>query len=235
MAITVDKDGAATYREAKDEDPETFKLEPDMVQAIFGLADKLDHFKRPLESGLKVAKTGDKTFRWENGGGLERSEVQLFSGRKRQALAGLVRANFRERAGYDEPAPCDPFRQVGRKRRRAARGHGLVAETPGRARAVPSAARPDRQEPNVRQHRAGPGRPAGRCVCAPPAQRPRWNETYRGSRVLWRPVRMDPAGAAGGTIHPGAAFGRRAAGPDARRERRHQPSGPDPRPGRAPR
>ena len=67
MAITVDKDGATTYREAKDEDPETFKLEPDMVQAIFDLADKLDHFKRPLESGMKVAKTGDKTFRWENG------------------------------------------------------------------------------------------------------------------------------------------------------------------------
>ena len=67
MATTVDKDGAVTYRETKDEEPETFKLEPDMVQAIFDLADKLDHFKRPLESGLKVARTGDKTFRWENG------------------------------------------------------------------------------------------------------------------------------------------------------------------------
>jgi hypothetical protein len=67
MGITVDKDGAVTYRETKDEDPETFKLEPEMVQAIFDLADKLDHFKRPLESGLKVARTGDKTFRWENG------------------------------------------------------------------------------------------------------------------------------------------------------------------------
>jgi hypothetical protein len=69
VGITVAKDGATTYREdAKDDDPETFKLEPDVVQAIFDLADKLDHFKRPLESGLKVAKTGDKTFRWENGG-----------------------------------------------------------------------------------------------------------------------------------------------------------------------
>ncbi len=67
MAVTVDKDGAVTYREAKDEDPETFQLEADAVQAIFDLADKLDHFKRPLESGLKVAKTGDKTFRWEDG------------------------------------------------------------------------------------------------------------------------------------------------------------------------
>ncbi|MBZ5634000.1 MAG: hypothetical protein LAO55_12830 [Acidobacteriia bacterium] len=67
MAITMDKGGAVTYKEAKDEEPETFKLEADAVQAIFDLVDKLDHFKRPLESGLKVAKTGDKTFRWENG------------------------------------------------------------------------------------------------------------------------------------------------------------------------
>jgi hypothetical protein len=34
---------------------------------VFGLADKLDHFKNPLESGLKVAFMGKKTFRWENG------------------------------------------------------------------------------------------------------------------------------------------------------------------------
>ena len=67
MAVTVEKDGAVTYREAKDEEPETFKLEADAVRAIFDLADKLDHFKRPLESGLKVARTGDKTFGWENG------------------------------------------------------------------------------------------------------------------------------------------------------------------------
>jgi hypothetical protein len=75
MATTVAKDGAVTYRETKDEDPETFKLEPEMVQAIFDLADKLDHFKRPLESGLKVARTGDKTFRWESGA--DASEVKF--------------------------------------------------------------------------------------------------------------------------------------------------------------
>jgi hypothetical protein len=67
MGITVEQNGATAYRETKDEDPETFTLEADAVQAIFDLAGKLDHFKRPLESGLKVAKTGDKTFRWENG------------------------------------------------------------------------------------------------------------------------------------------------------------------------
>jgi hypothetical protein len=75
MAIAVDQNGAVTYREAKDEEPETFKLEPEAVQAIFDLAEKLSHFKRPLESGLKVARTGDKTFRWENGS--ESSEAKF--------------------------------------------------------------------------------------------------------------------------------------------------------------
>ena len=75
MAITVDQDGAVTYREAKDEEPETFKLEADAVQAIFDLAEKLEHFRGTLESGLKVAKMGDKTFRWENGS--EASEAKF--------------------------------------------------------------------------------------------------------------------------------------------------------------
>ena len=68
MAISVNRTGAATYREdAKDDEPEVFTVEADAVQAIFDLAEKLEHFKRPLESGLKVARTGDKTFRWDNG------------------------------------------------------------------------------------------------------------------------------------------------------------------------
>ena len=42
-------------------------MEPEPTAAIFSLAEKLDHFKSPLESGLKVAKMGEKTFRWEDG------------------------------------------------------------------------------------------------------------------------------------------------------------------------
>lgn len=75
MATTIDRNGAVTYRETKDEEPEMFQMEADAVKAIFDLADKLDHFKKPLESGLKVAKTGDKTFRWENGA--ETSEAKF--------------------------------------------------------------------------------------------------------------------------------------------------------------
>jgi hypothetical protein len=67
VAITVDRGGSATYKETADDDPETFKIEPDAAAAIFDLAEKLEHFKNPLESGLKVAKMGDKTFRWDDG------------------------------------------------------------------------------------------------------------------------------------------------------------------------
>jgi hypothetical protein len=42
---------------------------------MFALADKLDHFKRPLESGLKVAQMGMKTFRFEDGA--EKPEVKF--------------------------------------------------------------------------------------------------------------------------------------------------------------
>jgi len=65
--ITVDRTGATTYKETPDDDPETFQIEPASAEAIFDLAEKLGHFKAPIESGLKVAKMGDKTFRWENG------------------------------------------------------------------------------------------------------------------------------------------------------------------------
>src|SRR5947209_8131055 len=65
--IAVDRDGSVAYKEMPDEDPENFKLEPDAVAAIFDLSEKLGRFKNPLESGLKVANMGQKTFRWENG------------------------------------------------------------------------------------------------------------------------------------------------------------------------
>ena len=67
VAITVEKTGATSYREVADDDPETFQLETDVTASMFDLAEKLGHFKTPLDSGLKVAFMGDKTFRWENG------------------------------------------------------------------------------------------------------------------------------------------------------------------------
>ncbi len=68
VSIEVRKDGSAVYKEAvDDEDPVAFKVSPEDVQMVYGLADTLEHFKRPLESGLKVANMGKKTFVWQDG------------------------------------------------------------------------------------------------------------------------------------------------------------------------
>jgi len=66
--ITVERSGAGQYKEdPKDEDPVKFQLPEAQASEMFNLADKLDHFSHPLESRLKVAKMGLKTFRYEPG------------------------------------------------------------------------------------------------------------------------------------------------------------------------
>jgi hypothetical protein len=67
--VTIEQTGAGLYKEdPKDEDPLKFQLSGAESSQIFGLAGKLDHFSRPLESGLKVANMGLKTFRYEADG-----------------------------------------------------------------------------------------------------------------------------------------------------------------------
>jgi hypothetical protein len=64
--VRVDRAGALEYKEsAKDDQPLKAQLENAETNPLFDMADKLDHFKSPLESGLKVANTGKKTFRYE--------------------------------------------------------------------------------------------------------------------------------------------------------------------------
>ena len=76
VSVHIEKDGAAVYKEApEDEEPVAFKLAPPDVGTIFALAEKLDRFKRPLESNLKVANMGVKTFRFEHG--TEKNEVKF--------------------------------------------------------------------------------------------------------------------------------------------------------------
>jgi hypothetical protein len=76
VEIAVDSDGAVSYKEAPDDDdPELFKLGPALKDQVFELSGKLGHFSRPLESGLKVARMGEKTFRWVNGD--EKHEVKF--------------------------------------------------------------------------------------------------------------------------------------------------------------
>lgn len=68
VSITVERNGEVSYKEeADDDDPEKFQLEPNGTEVMFDLAARLDHFKHPLESGLKVANMGVKTFRWVDG------------------------------------------------------------------------------------------------------------------------------------------------------------------------
>lgn len=69
VSITVERSGQVSYKEeVDDDDPEKFQLEESSTEVMFDLAARLDHFKHPLESGLKVANMGVKTFRWEDGG-----------------------------------------------------------------------------------------------------------------------------------------------------------------------
>ncbi|MBM3795497.1 MAG: hypothetical protein FJW31_15860 [Acidobacteria bacterium] len=68
VGITFEQDGKAVYQESVDDEfPIRFALSKEETGTIFQLAGKVDHFKRPLESGLPVAKMGEKMFRWEDG------------------------------------------------------------------------------------------------------------------------------------------------------------------------
>jgi hypothetical protein len=66
--IRLDREGGVEYREGPTEDnPVIFKLTPEETETVFALSDKLGHFDKELESGLKVARMGDKVLRWEKG------------------------------------------------------------------------------------------------------------------------------------------------------------------------
>jgi hypothetical protein len=75
-AIAVERSGQVVYQEAKDDDnPIRFQMTEAETQQLFDLAEKLDRFQHPIESGLKVANMGTKTFRFEDGA--EKHEVQF--------------------------------------------------------------------------------------------------------------------------------------------------------------
>jgi hypothetical protein len=76
VEITLAKNGVVAYREApNEENPIQFRLKENETDEIFGLVEKTGSFKRELESGLKVAFMGAKTFRLENA--TEKSEVKF--------------------------------------------------------------------------------------------------------------------------------------------------------------
>src|SRR5260370_29595422 len=76
VQVTLAKSGEAVYREAPDDDlPLTFKLTEAETAEVYSLVEKLDYFKHPVESGLKVAFMGTKTFRLEKGA--DKTEVHF--------------------------------------------------------------------------------------------------------------------------------------------------------------
>ena len=67
VELRIAQDGQVEYRETPEEEPLRVRLSAAETQALFDLARKCDRFRRPLESGLKVARMGEKLFRWEDG------------------------------------------------------------------------------------------------------------------------------------------------------------------------
>jgi hypothetical protein len=66
--IIVNKNGESLYKEAvNDDQPLKFHLTEPETTEIFALAEKLGRFNHEVESGLKVANMGQKTFRFEDG------------------------------------------------------------------------------------------------------------------------------------------------------------------------
>jgi len=87
FAVTIDRTGAATYNESQDPDnAEHLQIEEKVTMNIFDLAQKLDHFKHPLESGLKVASMGQKVLRWEDGAERHESKFNYSTSEDAKAL-----------------------------------------------------------------------------------------------------------------------------------------------------
>ena len=76
LEVRVSAAGDAEYREAPDEElPLKFKLSEEESAAVFALTEKLDYFRHPLESPVRVAFMGTKLLRYESGD--TKSEVKF--------------------------------------------------------------------------------------------------------------------------------------------------------------
>jgi hypothetical protein len=87
MEIEIRPSGEAQYKESTTDDlPVKFRLQDSEKEAIFALAGKLGHFSRPLESGLPVAKMGEKTYRWTAGDKVQETKFNYSHDLDAQAL-----------------------------------------------------------------------------------------------------------------------------------------------------
>ena len=79
-SIDVERTGNLIYQEStNDAQPLQAKLSEADTAALFAMAQKLGYFKSPLESGLKVANTGKKTFRYLDNQGVATAQIFNYS------------------------------------------------------------------------------------------------------------------------------------------------------------
>lgn len=103
--VSVDEEGAATYRGRPDEDAELqrFQLSPEVTQRLFSLAAALNHFQGiELESRHKVAFMGEKTFAYTKEGRESRVSFNYTENPTAQELQELFEAIGRGRFYYEQ-------------------------------------------------------------------------------------------------------------------------------------
>lgn len=97
--IHIDRTGALEYKESpKDDQPTKAQLQDAETAPLFDMAGKLAYFKSPLESGLKVANTGKKTFRYDNDTGASTEVTFNYSTNE---IAQALLARFEEIAATE--------------------------------------------------------------------------------------------------------------------------------------
>ena len=105
VEISVEKSGSTVYKEAPDDNnPITIQLTQADCDAMFALADKLEHFAHPLDANMKVAFMGKKTFRWDDGtaGGGHQVEFNYSQDPDAQALLDWFERIAESERGYIE-------------------------------------------------------------------------------------------------------------------------------------
>ena len=103
LEISVEKNGTTVYKEATDDNnPITIQLAQTDCNAMFDLAEKLEHFAHPIESNLKVAFMGKKTFRWDDGSPGHQVEFNYSMDPNAQALLDWFERIAESERGYIE-------------------------------------------------------------------------------------------------------------------------------------
>jgi hypothetical protein len=115
VSVSISKTGALEYKEsATDSQPVKAQMPEAETAPLFVMAEKLNYFRDALESGLKVAKTGEKTFRYDDGAGKTSEAVFNYSTNvtAQQLLSKLENIAATERA-YIELQRTAQFDKLG--------------------------------------------------------------------------------------------------------------------------